>query len=265
MKWKRPERSGLLDEATAEPEEERADRALRKLLRSLGSTDSFGLVLVLIVVSYAFPIVFDDDAWAVPFMIAIQSGTIWFALRTSNASRRLTLVAAGIVVVALASVVLNAVVQAQAVFLALVFVGGTFLYFIAPLSIIRHIGYRRDVDQETLLGALAAYLLIGMAFAFAYRLLGVVQSTPFFGANGDGTMSDTLFFSFITMTTTGYGNLVPANNPGQSLAVVEALIGQLFLVTAVTKIVSAWRPRAWGTLPEAEAFADRADEPASGN
>ena len=86
--------------------------------------------------------------------------------------------AAGIVVVALASVVLNAVVPAQAVFVPLVFVGGTLLYFIAPLSIIRHIAYRRDVDQETLLGALAAYLLIGMAFAFAYRLLGVVQSTP---------------------------------------------------------------------------------------
>ena len=79
-----------MDEATIEPEEERADRAFRKLLRSLGSTDSYGLVLVLIVIAYAFPIVFDDDLWAVPLMIAIQSGTVWFALRTSHASRRLT-------------------------------------------------------------------------------------------------------------------------------------------------------------------------------
>ena len=52
-------------------------------------------------------------------------------------------------------------------------------------------------------------------------------------------MSDTLFFSFITMTTTGYGNLIPAYNPGQSLAVVEPSIGQPLPVTAVTKIVSA--------------------------
>ena len=252
-----------MDEAT-EPEQ-RADRALRRLLRSLGSTDSFGLVLVLIVITYAFPIVFDDEAWAVPFMIAIQSGTVWFALRTSHASRRLTLLAAGIVVVALASVVINAVVPAQVVVVALVFVAGTFLYFIAPLSIIRHIAYRRDVDQETLLGALAAYLLIGMAFAFAYRVLGVGQPTPFFGANGDGTMSDTLFFSFITLTTTGYGNLVPATNPGQSLAVVEALIGQLFLVTAVTKIVSVWSPRAWDTPPEADSSEALAKEPDPGN
>jgi Ion channel len=54
-----------------------------------------------------------------------------------------------------------------------------------------------------------------------------------------------LVLSFVTLTTTGYGNLVPAGNPGQSLAVLEALMGQLFLVTAVGKLVSAWRPRGW--------------------
>jgi hypothetical protein len=116
---------------------------------------------------------------------------------------------------------------------------------VAPFSIVRHVGWRRTVDQETMLGALAAYLFIGMACAFAYRLLGAVQSSPFFGAGGDGTVSQDLFFSFITLTTTGYGNLVPATNPGQSLAVLEALTGQLFLVTAVAKVVSAWRPRGW--------------------
>ena len=62
---------------------------------------------------------------------------------------------------------------------------------------------------------------------------------------GDGNIDDDLFFSFITLTTTGYGNLVPAGNPGQSMAVLEALIGQLFLVTAVAKLVTAWKPKAW--------------------
>ena len=93
-----------------------------------------------------------------------------------------------------------------------------------------------------MLGALCAYVLIGMAFAFTYRAIGVFQTPAFFGTNGDGTLSQDLFFSFITLTTTGYGNLVPEKNPGQTLAVFEALIGQLFLVTAVGKIVTAWRP-----------------------
>ena len=70
----------------------------------------------------------------------------------------------------------------------------------------------------------------------------VKRSRAFFGPQGRGTLSQDLFFSFTTLTTTGYGNLVPAGNPGQTFAVLEMLIGQLFLVTAVAKVVSAWQP-----------------------
>jgi hypothetical protein len=88
--------------------------------------------------------------------------------------------------------------------------------------------------------------MIGMFFAFSYRAIGLLQSGSFFGPGGEGTTAQDLFFSFTTLTTTGYGNLVPAANPGQSFAVLEMLIGQLFLVTALAKIVSAWRPTRWG-------------------
>jgi uncharacterized membrane protein len=84
-----------------------------------------------------------------------------------------------------------------------------------------------------------------MAFGFAYACLAVLQPGPLFGDAGDPDLTQALFFSFVTMTTTGYGDLVPASNPAQSIAVLEALIGQLFLVTAVAKVVENWRPRAW--------------------
>ena len=101
------------------------------------------------------------------------------------------------------------------------------------------------MTHNSFLGAIAAYLLIGMMFAFSYQAVALIQSGPFFGAAGDGgrDMSDFLFFSFVTLTTTGYGNLVPEGNPGQSMAVLEAITGQLFLVTAVAKIVTSWTPR----------------------
>ncbi len=123
------------------------------------------------------------------------------------------------------------------------------LYLGAPFSIIRHLVLRPTIDRETVLGAIAAYLMIGMFFAFSYRTLGSIQEGAFFGASGDGTFAQDLFFSFTTLTTTGYGNLIPAGNPGQSFAVLEMLVGQLFLVTAVAKAVSAWqfqRPGAAG-------------------
>ena len=139
--------------------------------------------------------------------------------------------------------------QGAEVFVAL---AGGLLYFIAPFSIARHIAMRPVVDRETMLGAIAAYLCIGIAFALIFQALGGIQASPFFAGHGDGTISDDLFFSFVTLTTTGYGNLVPSQNPGQSLAVMEALVGQLFLVTAVAKIVGAWRPRGWDTAARTE-------------
>ena len=94
-------------------------------------------------------------------------------------------------------------------------------------------------------GAVAAYLCIGIAFALIYHAIGAIQASPFFGSQGDGSISDDLFSSFVTLTTTGYGNLVPSQNPGQSLAVMEAVVGQLFLVTAVAKVINLWRPARW--------------------
>ena len=116
------------------------------------------------------------------------------------------------------------------------------LYLIAPIVVVRHLIGRSVVDRETFLGVIAAYLLIGMFFAFVYRVVGVVEPDPFFGAGGEANPAQALFFSFTTYSTTGYGNLVPAGSPGQTLAVAEMIVGQLFLITALGKVVSVWSP-----------------------
>ena len=241
---RRGDEFGLGDTEAQVQEREREARALRRLLRSFGSTGSYGLVLVLIIVTYVLAVTL-SGRWGATVLLFAQMATVWLALRTSMARRGYRLVATGLFILAGIAAIANLFAHGESDFVAFAFVSAAVLYFVAPFSIVRHIGYRRTVDRETLLGALAAYLFIGMAFAFAYRVVGAVQASPFFGAAGDGKVSQDLFFSFVTLTTTGYGNLVPAGNPGQSMAVLEALTGQLFLVTAVAKIVSAWRPRGW--------------------
>ncbi len=183
--------------------------------------------------------------WGATIVLLVQVITVRLALHTSQAHRGLRVVTDVLTVVAVGAAVISLLGGGDEYLLRWVFLGSSALYFIAPFAIIRHIVFRRDVDRETMLGALGAYLLLGMAFAFAFAFLGNVQPEPFFGAQGDGDIADDLFFSYVTLTTTGYGNLVPAGNPGQSMAVLEALIGQLFLVTAVAKLVTAWKPRAW--------------------
>jgi hypothetical protein len=223
---------------------DREARALRRLVRSFYSADSYGLVLLMIVTTYVLAATL-SERWGATILVFVQIATVLLALRTSQARRGLVLVGNLLFAGAAAAAVVNVFTDRDSSLRSFVFIAASLLYVVAPVAIVRHIAYRRTVDQETMLGALAAYLLIGMAFAFAYRFVGALEEAPFFGAEGEGTMSQTLFFSFVTLTTTGYGNLVPAGNPGQSLAVLEALLGQLFLVTAVGKLLTEWRPMAW--------------------
>jgi Ion channel len=229
-------------------EDERERRGLRRLLRAFWTPSSYGFVLVMIVVTYVLVTAL-SSRWGASVLLFAQIATVWAALRISMARRGFMIVAGWLFALTAIAAVVNLFPTHRGQLVAAVLAAGSLLYYVAPYAIVRHIGFRRVVDLETMLGALAAYLFIGMAFAFAYRLLGALQHGPFFGGQGDGTVAQDLFFSFVTLTTTGYGNLVPAGNPGQTFAVLEALTGQLFLITAIGKVVSAWRPRGWRDQP----------------
>jgi voltage-gated potassium channel Kch len=86
-------------------------------------------------------------------------------------------------------------------------------------------------------GVLCIYLLIGMLFALAYGLVGDAQSEPFFTSGINPQFPDYLYFSYATLTTVGYGDLAAATDLGRSVAITEALIGQIYLVTVVAVIV----------------------------
>jgi hypothetical protein len=203
----------------------------------------YGPVLLLIVVTYVLALT-ASERWMVAVLLFVQTGTVWHALRVSRARPGMRLIAAVVFGFALIAAVLNVFAQ-NSPLIGWTFLAASALYVLTPFSIVRDLGSHRGVNRETLLGALAAYLLIGMAFGFAYECLAAIQPGLLFGDQGDPAIPDALFFSFVTMTTTGYGDLVPAGNPGQTIAVLEALLGQLFLVTAVAKVVENWRPRNW--------------------
>ena len=217
-------------------------RPWRRLSHSFVNEDSYGFVLLLVMVTYTVSVSI-TQTWAASIVLTVQVATVWFTLRTSQARPAVRRVADIVLCLAAATAVVSFFVHQSDVERGGVFVVCSVLYLIAPFSIVRHLILRRDIDVETLLGAVAAYLLIGMFFAFAYKAAGEFGSVPFFGAAGDGRLSQDLFFSFVTMTTVGYGNLVPAANPGQTFAVIEAVTGQLFLVVAIGKVISSMQPR----------------------
>jgi hypothetical protein len=238
-----PSSAGTPDQTRARP------RLGRRLLHAFSSADSYGFVLLLIIVAYGVAVSL-SQSWAVSLVLAVQMVTVWVSLRTSHARLALRLIASVLLAVS-AVVALTHVLRPDNEHVGTAaWVLASLLYLVAPLSILRHLVSRRVVDLETVLGAIAAYLLIGMFFALVYQSMAHLQGGAFFGSEGEGTFPQDLFFSFTTLTTTGYGNLVPAANPGQTFAVAEMLIGQLFLVSAVAKVVNAWTPHPAAPEPD---------------
>jgi Ion channel len=215
---------------------------VRQLARAMVSPDSYGSVLLLILFTYVFSVTV-TSSWAASLVITVQIATVWAVLHVSGARRSVRRVAAALLLISALAAIVNLFVGRETTGEGAVAFMSVVLYVIAPFSITRSLIFRREVDLQTVLGAIDIYLLVGMLFAFIYRFLGVIQPSAFFGAAvGDGKFPQDLFFSFTTLTTTGYGNYVPAGNPGQSFAVAEMLIGQLFLVIAVAKVINAYTP-----------------------
>ena len=107
-----------------------------------------------------------------------------------------------------------------------------------PITITRTLQHKQ-VTFETVLGALCAYVLVGLVFAFFYIAVNDI-ATDFFTQEGPHDQSEYLYFSFVVLTTLGFGDLSPSIGFPQAVVVSEALIGQIFLVTMVARLVTLW-------------------------
>ena len=108
----------------------------------------------------------------------------------------------------------------------------------APVVIARSLIRRGLVDIHTVMGALCIYVLLGMLWAFIFGSIGAFMAEPFFAQHGHANVADYLYFSYVTLTTVGYGDLTAGEGLGRAVAVLEALLGQLYLVTVVAVVVA---------------------------
>ncbi len=97
------------------------------------------------------------------------------------------------------------------------------------------------VTVQSIFGALSAYLLVGLMFAAWFGAIGLLVPGPFFAHGQPATTETVQYFSFVTLTTLGYGDFTAVGSLGRAVAVIEALTGQIFLATLVARLVSAYR------------------------
>jgi hypothetical protein len=203
--------------------------------------DAFGLVLLLVLATYVAASLNRYSGWGAVLVTTLACTSAVVALGTSHAKRRTVRVAAvlGLISITLAVI---AELDGHSDFLAAAALTQLLLLLVATALVLRAVLTESRVNFRTILGAISVYLIFGLLFTSLYVGVDRLQGGPFFEQGGDET-GDYIFFSFTTLTTTGYGNLVPADQPGKMFSGLEMLLGQIFLVTLIAGLVSAWRPR----------------------
>ena len=222
----------------------------RALLEVAKAPDSYGLVLVLVLVDYfmlsvdwvrGFPIVAGTTAIALTALLAFHTSRIRGELL------KIVRIAAVIAIVAATvSAFTGGNISRGVVFIIL-----ALLMAASPFAILSRILRHDRVTQETLLGAISVYLLLGIIFACADFTVQLLSGESFFAQAGHHNAPDFVYYSVITMTTVGYGDLSPAMGFARTMAEAEALTGQIFLVVLVARLVSLYSPRAGGERLEA--------------
>lgn len=122
------------------------------------------------------------------------------------------------------------------------------LFFVAVAGrIVQSIFISRDVSLDSIFGAICGYLLLGVAWALTYVMIHAANPESFqFGdivrqqmEQGDYCRNVFIYYSFVTLTTVGYGDVTPLSIPARTLSWVEALTGQLYLAVLIAGLISA--------------------------
>jgi hypothetical protein len=202
--------------------------------------EAFGLVLLAVLVTYVLASVLSHRGWGAVIVGVSTSVTAIVAMTSSKASptavRRAVLAAAVALVLALI----------YAAFGGRHWLSASSFLEVGLLAagmgwVLRRVTLSERVESKTILGALSVYASLGLLFTWIYSAIDRFEGGGFFGLAEEGG-NDFIFFSYTTLTTTGYGNLIPSGEVGRMVAGLEMMAGQIFLVTLVAGLVSLWRP-----------------------
>jgi ion channel len=202
--------------------------------------DRFGALLLVLVVSYLLS-AFVSAAWVSAIQIILFVTVAGLAVRSAQIRRRAVrqlaaLTAAGSVVAILLALTHSADAGAGAASL-----WAALILLFAVAAIVRRVLTHPAVTLQSILGAVSAYMIIGLMFAALYGAMNRFGGGGFFAHGSAANIKTFQYFSFTTLTTLGYGDFTAAGSGGRAVAVLEALIGQVFLATLVARLVAAFR------------------------
>ena len=201
-------------------------------------TGRYGLLLVTLIGAYLFSALARSSHYG-PLHIAFVTAIGLLALRYIRIRTTESVLAGGLLV-ATAVAAGFCVTSTNKIAEGIGGLWGALVLLMTVVIIIERVVRLSQVTVQSLYAAFSAYLLIGLMFSAIYGALGFLVSGPFFASNQPVNPQTVQYFSFVTLTTLGYGDFTAAGSLGRSVAVLEALGGQIFLATLVARLVSLY-------------------------
>ena len=111
-------------------------------------------------------------------------------------------------------------------------------FFYMVLVILSYLFRQDEVTADMIMGAVCVYFFLGLMWGFVFSLLEHLQPESFrFGEGLAAGVGNFTYYSFVTQTTLGYGDITPVSTPARSLSLLEAIIGQLYLAVLIARLV----------------------------
>jgi hypothetical protein len=211
------------------------------------SRQRYGLLLLALAVTFFFfGIAAPGELQRVVGTLLVAT-SLMLALNAAEMRGKRLRVAGAIVSGVVVVVVIGSMIGSGTAARAIAAVADGVMLALAPpaivLGLVRHAQTTSTVTMTVVAGALCLYLMAGLFFACVYIAVENLGGAPFFANGAAATSPDAIYFSFTTITTTGYGDFTARTNLGHTLSVSEGLLGQIYLVTVVATIVGRLAPR----------------------
>ncbi|MDM7831330.1 potassium channel family protein [Cellulomonas edaphi] len=224
----------------------------RDRMRLRTEPDHFGLVLLLLVTTYVLFVL--GDGVVVRLAVgAMYLVALVIAVRASAPGPRLRRFVQVVVVGAAVAIVVAEVALPREAAAGVTDCALAVVLISTLVCILDRLLVAREVTLRLIAGALSAYLIVGMMFANFFGIIAWLQPGPFFVSDQAPDAEALQYFSFVTLTTLGYGDLTATGNAGRGLAALEALVGQVFLATLIARMVSSFRRKERDVTPSEEA------------
>jgi hypothetical protein len=210
------------------------------------SRQRYGVLLLALSVTFFFDGLAEPGDLQIAIGTVLAGTTLLLALYAAELPPRRLRVAAALVVAVVGAVLVASLAGSGSTVDGVAAIANGLLIALAPPAVVvgvyRNLRRTGTVSVTVVAGALCLYLLVGLAFAFVYVAIQNLGGAPFFANGAPAVSSRAVYFSFVTLTTVGYGDFTARTNLGHTLAVSEALLGQVYLVTVVAAIVGRLGP-----------------------